>query len=78
MIKNTTQVVHGSPGYETKEVITSIKAEGINMITINFESGFFTKLSKEDFDTFIDSAKVTYYRKFPDGKALENLELLSE
>jgi hypothetical protein len=72
-IKNTTTVMHGSPGYENREVISSISGLETDMITIEFESECFTILTKKDFDTFNSTGMVEYYRQFPDGRALEVL-----
>ena len=58
------EVLHGSPGYENKEVIKSIRTDRIkkSFITLEFESGFFTYISKEDFDKFLENGSVGFSR----------------
>lgn len=58
------KVLHGSPGYENKEVIKSIRTDRIkkSFITLEFESGAFTYISKEDFDQFLENGSVGFSR----------------
>lgn len=58
------KVLHGSPGLETPEVIKSIRTDRIkkSFITLEFESGAFTLINKEDFDKFLEEGKV-YFRR---------------
>jgi hypothetical protein len=58
------KVLHGSPGYENQEVIKSIRTDRIKntFITLEFESGAFTFISKEDFDKFLENGDVGYNR----------------
>jgi len=58
------KVLHGSPGYENQEVIKSIRTDRIKntFITLEFESGCFTFISKEDFDKFLEDGDVGYNR----------------
>ena len=58
------KVLHGSPGYENQEVIKSIRTDRINksFITLEFASGCFTFISKEDFDKFLEDGKVYFQR----------------
>jgi hypothetical protein len=58
------KVLHGSPGYENQEVIKSIRTDRIKntFITLEFESGHFTFISKEDFDKFLENGDVGYNR----------------
>lgn len=72
------KVAHGSPGYAVEETIASIYAEPKqpDHVTIEFESGFFTRISMAEYGVFIKSGKVNYTQKFPDGNALEVMEIL--
>ena len=58
------KVLHGSPGYENQEVIKSIRTDRINksFITLEFASGCFTFINKEDFDQFLEEGKVYFQR----------------
>jgi hypothetical protein len=58
------KVLHGSPGYENQEVIKSIRTDRIkkSFITLEFESGAFTFISKEDFDKFLEDGDVGFFR----------------
>lgn len=58
------EVLHGSPGYETKEVIKSIRTDRIkkSFITLEFLSGVFTYITKEDFDKFLENGDVQFKR----------------
>ena len=58
------KVLHGSPGYENEEVIKSIRTDRIKntFITLEFESGAFTFISKEDFDKFLENGSVDFSR----------------
>jgi len=72
------KIRHGSPGYQNEETIASIYAEPRRSddVTIEFESGFFTRMTMAEYGRFIKSGKVSYTRKFPDGNALEVMEIL--
>jgi hypothetical protein len=58
------EVLHGSPGYETKEAIKSIRTDRIKkgFLTLVFDSGVFTYINKEDFDKFLEDGEVQYRR----------------
>ena len=58
------KVLHGSPGHEIEEVIKSIRTDRIkkSFITLEFESGHFTFISKEDFDKFLENGDVGFSR----------------
>ena len=58
------KVLHGSPGYETPETIKSIRTDRIkkSFLTLEFDSGAFTFINKEDFDKFLEDGKV-YFRR---------------
>jgi len=58
------KVLHGSPGYETPETIKSIRTDRIkkSFLTLEFESGIFTYINKEDFDKFLEEGKVYFQR----------------
>jgi hypothetical protein len=58
------KLLHGSPGYENEEVIKSIRTDRIkkSFITLEFESGHFTFISKEDFDKFLEDGSVGFSR----------------
>jgi hypothetical protein len=58
------KVLHGSPGYENQEAIKSIRTDRIkkSFITLEFASGCFTFISKEDFDQFLEEGKVYFQR----------------
>jgi hypothetical protein len=73
-----TKILHGSPDYENEETIASIYAEPAwpDHVTIEFESGFFTRMTMADYGEFIKNGKVSYTQKFPDGNALEVMEIL--
>ena len=73
-----TKIRHGSPGYLNEEIIASIYAEPKRSddATIEFESGFFTCMTMAEYGEFIKNGKVSYTRKFPDGNAMENMEIL--
>ena len=68
-----TKIRHGSPGYENKETISQIYAEHQrpDNVTIEFESGFFTRMTLAEYGEFIQNGKVSYIQKFPDGNAFE-------
>ena len=72
------KVRHGSPGYENQEVIKSIRTDRIKktFITLEFESGAFTYISKEDFDKFLENGSVGF-SKAAGFTALESLIDLS-
>jgi len=72
-----TKVYHGSPYYENAETIEEIYVEENfpEHKTIQFESGFFTRITHKDFQTFLKDGWVRYVRNFPDGKALESMSL---
>ena len=67
-----TKVYHGSPSYENLEVIEDILTSD-ELKTIQFESGFFTRMTHEEFDTFLEEGNIQYVRMFPDGKAYESM-----
>ena len=58
------KVLHGSPGYEIEEVIKSVRTDRIKkaFITLEFDSGAFTFISKEDFDKFLENGSVGFSR----------------
>jgi hypothetical protein len=72
------KVLHGSHGYENEEVIKSIRTDRImkSFITLEFESGSFTFISKEDFDKFLEDGSVEFSRAIG-FTALESLIDLS-
>lgn len=73
-----TKIRHGSPGYENKETISQIYAEKERPenVTIEFESGFFTRMTFTEYGEFIKSGQVSYTREFPEGNALESMEVV--
>lgn len=72
-----TKIRHGSPGYENEETISQIYAEKErpDKVTIEFESGFFTRMTLSEYGAFIKNGCVKYTQKFPDGNALEVMEV---
>ena len=58
------KVLHGSPGLETPETIKSIRTDRIkkSFLTLEFDSGVFTFINKEDFDKFLEEGKVYFQR----------------
>jgi hypothetical protein len=58
------KVLHGSPGLETPETIKSIRTDRIKkgFLTLEFDSGTFTYINKEDFDKFLEEGKVYFQR----------------
>ena len=58
------KVLHGSPGLETPETIKSIRTDRIkkSFLTLEFDSGVFTYINKEDFDKFLEEGKVYFQR----------------
>jgi len=58
------KVLHGSPGCEDPETIKSIRTDRIkkSFLTVEFESGAFTFINKEDFDRFLEDGKVYFQR----------------
>lgn len=72
-----TKIRHGSPGYSNEETIAKIYAEIAwpDYVTIEFESEFFTRMKMTEYGAFIKNGKVSYTRKFPDGTAMESLEV---
>ena len=72
------KVLHGSPGHEIEEVIKSIRTDRVkkSFITLEFESGHFTFISKEDFDKFLENGSVEFSRA-AGFTAFENLIDLS-
>lgn len=58
------KVLHGSPGYESPETIELIRTDRIKkgFLTLQFESGSFTYIDKEDFDRFLEEGSVSYMR----------------
>ena len=71
------KVLHGSPGYENKEVIKSIRTDRIKkgFLTLEFDSGAFTFINKEDFDKFLEDGKV-YFRRAAGRLGFEATESL--
>lgn len=75
---NGTEVMHGSPGYENKEVIESITTKGVedsHHITVQFKSGCFTHIAKKMFDYFLEDGTINYTRA-AGFTALERLEVI--
>ena len=72
-----TKILHGSPGYVNEETISQIYAEKERPddVTIEFESGFFTRMTLAEYGEFIKNGKVSYTRKLSDGNALESVEV---
>ena len=58
------KVLHGSPGCEYPETIKAIRTDRIkrSSLTVEFESGAFTFINKEDFDQFLEEGKVYFQR----------------
>ena len=58
------KVLHGSPGCENSETIKSIRTDRIKkgFLTLEFDSGAFTFINKEDFDKFLEDGKVYFKR----------------
>ena len=54
-------VWHGSPSYESPEIISSVMDHG-GFVEIIFESGAFTRIAHADLTTFIRSGRVNYRR----------------
>jgi len=71
------RITHGSSGYAVEETIASIYAEPKrpDHVTIDFESGFFTRMTIPEYGEFIKNGKVVYNRQFPDGNAFEIMEV---
>lgn len=72
-------VLHGSPGYENKEIIENVRTDRINkdaFITLEFQSGAFTYISKKDFDQYLEEGRVSFQRQ-GGFTAMENLLDLS-
>ena len=71
-----TKICHGSPGYENEETISQIYAEPdwLDHATIEFESGFFTRMTLTEYGEFIKNGKVSYTQKLPDGYALQSMK----
>ena len=69
-----TEVYHGSPYLENLEVIVEI-IEGDELKTIQFDSGFFTRMTHKEFDTFCEEGEIQYVRMFADQKAYESMFL---
>lgn len=71
------EIKHGSPGYENRETIARIYGDATNgeLVTIEFESGIFTRMSIDDYAEFIKTGKVVYARELPDGNASETIKL---
>ena len=67
------KVLHGSPSYENQEIIAKvwIEPEWPDHVTIEFESEFFTRMTKAKMEEFKQDGEVHYKRKFPDGNAFE-------
>lgn len=58
------KILHGSPGYEILEVIESLKTESLEktFVTIEFQSGNFTHISRRDWDQFLEKGSVIFSR----------------
>ena len=58
------KVLHGSPGCESPETIKAIRTDRIkkSFLTVEFDSGAFTFINKEDFDKFLEDGKVYFQR----------------
>lgn len=54
-------VWHGSPSYESPEIISSVEDRG-DHVEITFESGPFTRINHADLATFIRSGRASYRR----------------
>jgi hypothetical protein len=61
IVRAGTRVKHGSPYYETSEVIESIKEEP-DYVKIQFESGKFTYIPTKDFSILKEYGEVGYMR----------------
>jgi len=62
------KVTHGSPGYPVKEVILDVLLLNLKgEVEIQFQSGCFTRLTKEEFDTFLAKGELTYKEKTHGG-----------
>ena len=61
------KVLHGSPGCEYPETIKAIRTNRIkkSFLTVEFDSGAFTFINKEDFDKFLEDGKVYFQRAVP-------------
>jgi hypothetical protein len=66
-------VMQGSPGYCVPEVIKDITHEPKDFVKVLFESGFYTQMTWNEFDTFAEDSEVQYERRFGDGVALETM-----
>jgi hypothetical protein len=54
-------VLHGSPGYQTPEVIESITpTDSVGIYEVQFESGVFTHLSGDELYDLQDDGEVHY------------------
>ena len=59
------EVYHGSPYYETKEVIADVLPDdNEGRMKICFEGGRFTNMSNEELDQFMDEGNVSYNHWF--------------
>jgi len=56
------KVRHGSPGYELPEVISGIVMHTGDMITLEFESGCFTRMTLGQLRTFCTWGSIEYVR----------------
>lgn len=54
-----TKVLHGSPGYQTPEIIAEIILKGHDF-EIVFESGFFSTLSSDELHELQDDGEVHF------------------
>lgn len=66
MITQGTLVKHGSPGYETEEVVKKVVELFDGSYEIVFESGAFTRMDGDTFDDLVTGGKVQYLRQFED------------
>ena len=64
-------MLHGSPGYETVEVISRIVPRNDGNVEVEFETGCFTVMSPENLDTFALEESVSYTRAC--SNALESM-----
>lgn len=61
------KVRHGSPGYELPEVISGIVMHTGDMITLEFESGCFTRMTLGQLRTFCTWGSIEYVRALSDA-----------
>ena len=56
------KVRHGSPGYETSEVISSVSMDAESIVTLEFESDAFTSMTFDELKVFYAVGLVEYTR----------------